>query len=219
MAKHSKRNRLTRPRRLGLLAGALAGLAIGTLPGCDDEQVRSYQAPKATPYVPPTPMGPADSPGAASPGITWERPDGWQPVSGGSGMAMASFDVPGRSGGTGGSGAARVTVTSLTSQAGGVLPNINRWRGQVGLGPIQAIEDQPMTGIQIDQAPAGLIDLVSPQGVSARFERMLIVLVPRPQENRTWFFKMTGPDDIVTQHKQDFVGFVESVSFEGPSGE
>lgn len=219
MVKHPKRNRPTRPRRLWLLAGALAGLAICTLPGCDDEQVRSYQAPKAPPYVPPAPMGPADSPDAASPSITWELPDGWQPVTAGSGMAMASFDVPGGSGGTGGSGVARVTVTPLTSQAGGVLPNINRWRGQVGLGPIQAIEDQPMTGIQIDQTPAGLIDLVSPQGVTTRFQRILIVLVPRPQENRTWFFKMTGPNDTVTQHKQGFIEFVESVTFEGTPGE
>lgn len=196
-------------------------LAAGVLTGCEDEQVRSYQAPKAAPYVPPAPMGPAADPQASGPGVTWDVPEGWQPATGGSGMAMASFDVPGiaggsdESGGSGGSGPARVTVTPLSGQAGGVLANINRWRGQVGLGPIEKIEDQPMTGVHVDHAAAGLIDLTAPEGVSARTERMLVVLVPRQQQNQTWFFKMTGPNDTVTQHKEGFIGFVESVTFGG----
>ncbi len=217
MDKYSKHHRCTGPKHLGLLIPTCAVLAICTLPGCDDEQVHSYQAPKAAPYTPPAPMTSANAPSAAAPKITWEQPDGWQLLTAGSSMAMASFDVPNGSDQTETSGAARVTVTPLTGQAGGILANINRWRRQVGLEPIEVIEDQPMTAIHVDAAPAGLIDLASPDGVSAGIERMLVVLVPRPQENQTWFFKMIGPNDTVTQHKQTFVEFVESVTF-GESG-
>jgi len=213
MAHAFQRNRLAHARCHRLLAVVLAGLAVGVLPGCDDDQVRTYQAPKSPPYVAPEPMGPAIDSDTAEPGITWDLPDGWQPMSGGSGMALALFEAPGES------GAARVSVTPLTGSAGGVLANINRWRGQVGLNSIKTIEDQPMTGLQVDQSPAGLIDLASPQGISAGTERMLVVLVPRPQDDRTWFFKMTGPDDTITRHKQGFVRFVESVQFGGPSRE
>ncbi len=196
-----------------LKATACGVLSLILLAGCEDEQVRSYQAPKAPAYTPPAPMGPAGRPHAAEPGITWSLPESWLPIPGGSGMAMASFDAPGES------GAAKVTVTPLSGQAGGVLPNINRWRGQVGLEPVGAIEEQPMTSVQVDQSPAGLIDLVSPPDATAGIERMLVVLVPRPQHNQTWFFKMTGPNQTVDLHKQAFVDFVESVSFAEAPGE
>jgi hypothetical protein len=203
---------------------------VSILPGCEDEPVHSYQAPKADPYVPPLPMGTAGVADVVPTSIAWELPEGWLPVTGGSGMAMASFDVPGKSEEadvsgepveTGGpeSGAARVTVTSLAGQAGGILANINRWRRQVGLEPIQVIEEQPMTAVHVDKSPAGLIDLASPPDISAGIERILVVLLPRQQDNQTWFFKMIGPNDAVTQHKDDFIKFVESVTFQEAAGE
>ena len=46
-----------------------------------------------------------------------------------------------------------------------------------------------------------------------RFERMLVVLIPRREENFTWFIKMTGPGPSVERHKDAFVGFIESIRF------
>ena len=207
MTLHTKRNPRTRPGHLWLMSATCLVFVLGVLSGCDDESVRSYQAPKGPAYVPPAPIGPAVGQATTEQPITWNLPDDWRPMPGGSGMALASFTAPGEA------GPAKVTVTVLSGQAGGILANINRWRGQVGLGPVHAIEEQPMTGVRVDQSPAGLIDLTSTQGTTAGVERMLVVLVPRQQDNRTWFFKMTGPNDTVARHKQAFIGFVQSVSF------
>jgi hypothetical protein len=124
-------------------------------------------------------------------------------------MVLAGFDVPDET------GPARVTVTSLSGEAGGVLANINRWRGQAGLQPVETIEDQPMTAVKTEHFLAGLVDLSAPEGAEARFQRMLIVLIPRREENRTWFIKMTGPTPTLDARKGEFVDFVESIRFEG----
>jgi hypothetical protein len=179
--------------------------------GCGEEEIRSYQAPKSAPYVEPdlfsrlTAAPPSAVP--TSPGITWDVPDTWTETPSTSGFMLAVFEAKGET------GDARITVSQLTGEGGGVLANINRWRGQVGLGPIQAFEEQPMTPIQVAGQTAGVIDLAAPVGSNTGLERLIVVFIPRPQENLTWYFKMIGPANALDEHKPAFIRFLESVKF------
>jgi hypothetical protein len=69
---------------------------------------------------PPTPTG-ADA-------LAWKLPKGWTEARAG-GMRFATLkpSTPGK---------VDVSVVMLPGAAGGELPNVNRWRGQIGLPPV-----------------------------------------------------------------------------------
>jgi hypothetical protein len=107
-------------------------------------------------------------------------------------------------------GAPEVTVTPLGGAAGGLLANVNRWRGQVGLAPVEEGDLQKdLHTLDVDGKPAPYVDLAG-QGSSGR--RILAVLAVRG--GTTWFFKMMGPADAVGRHKAAFEQFVKSVRFD-----
>lgn len=198
--------------RISVSALAVSVMLLG-LTGCDEEDLRAYQAPKSAPYVQPELLARIRAPvsgTAATPepaGIAWDVPEVWAEAPGTSSFLTAVFEAKGET------GDARITVSRLSNDGGGVLANINRWRGQVGLGPIQAYEQQPMTPIVVAGQTAGLIDLTAPEGDDAGLDRLVVVFIPRPRENLTWYFKMTGPAGALDEHKPAFVSFVESVRF------
>ena len=165
---------------LGVLVASLAG-------GCEEDAIRAYQAPKDAPArIPPVAHAP--------PSPTWDVPNDWvadpQPMP----PLLAAWDA----------GPVRITVTRLQGAGGGILANINRWRGQLGLEPVSRYEDQPMTPLEIAGHPAALLDLASDTG------RMAAVIYPREDRNATWFFKMTGPEDDVGSRLDQFTGFTTS---------
>ena len=55
--------------------------------------------------------------------LTWELPDSWIPSTGHS-MRLASFDIPFSD------GVGDLSIVSLGGASGGLLANVNRWRGQ-----------------------------------------------------------------------------------------
>jgi hypothetical protein len=205
----------------GRLVVCIAAVSLGSLglTGCGEEDLHAYQAPKSAPYAEPelfSRMGPGASANPAAPepvGITWDVPDGWTEAPSTSSFITAVFEAKNEA------GDARITVSSLTNDGGGVLQNINRWRGQVGLGPIQQFEEQPMTPITVAGQVAGVIDLSAPEGAGASLERLMVVFIPRPDQGLTWYFKMSGPSATLDEQKQAFTEFVESVGFGGKSGE
>lgn len=204
----------TRPPtgHLGLWIAVVSLLPL-CLAGCGEEDLRAYRAPKSEPYVEPELFSRL---GTAAPGapvapqpvdITWDAPEQWAEAPSTSSFLLAVFEAKGAA------GDARVTVSSLGNDGGGVLQNINRWRGQVGLGPIERYEQQPMTPVTVAGQPAGLIDLSAPEAAGASLDRLMVVFVPRPDQGLTWYFKMSGPSATLETQKQAFIRFVESVGF------
>ncbi len=61
--------------------------------------------------------------------LSWDLPKNWVPSSGHS-MRLASFDIPFSN------GVGDLSIVSLSGSSGGLLANVNRWRGQVNLSPI-----------------------------------------------------------------------------------
>jgi hypothetical protein len=141
-------------------------------------------------------------PGPASsqpPGITYEIPAGWE-ESPGNAVRVASLRV------SHAAGAADVSVTRFLG-GGDLLANVNRWRGQIGLPPID--ESQLAKGVEdltVHGKPGTLVEL---QG-----EQQAILGVTVEDGDSKWFFKMQGPVDSVLAEKQHFRAFLDSVKFE-----
>jgi len=135
---------------------------------------------------------------------SWDVPAGWQPVPP-SQMLLAKFMIGGAE------GRAEVTVSAFPGDTGGVLANVNRWRGQVGLEPLAQTEvDRQVTALDVIGGKAMLVD-VTGESKSAGKARLIGVIVPR--ERQTWFYKMMGDPVVAEREKSAFIKFVQSVRY------
>ena len=115
-----------------------------SLVSCNNDKIEVYKIPKeginvamqsgSAGLVPPPLGNPAQ----------WTKPEGWseQPLSE---MRLGSFKVDGPN-----AASADVSVIAFPGEAGGLISNINRWRGQLQLPPLD--EDQL---VAIDPAHRG----------------------------------------------------------------
>jgi len=193
-----------RPRLL-LFCAAAALLA-----SCRDESIATYRVPKETlsPAVP----SPAT---AGTSGITWTLPAGWATQPDPSGMRKGSFGISGADGAKSdrvGGAKADMSVTAFPGDVGGDLPNVNRWRGQVGLPPI---DDAALAQtVQTIDAPAGKFSFIELSGVNAAQKTVRMLGAWLQQPDRRWFFKLLGDDALVTAQHDAFFAFLKSVSFD-----
>ena len=146
---------------------------------------------------PPAPT-PAPPPAAAAP--TWAKPDGWAakpPTS----MRLGNF--------TAGNGQAEITVMTFPGDVGGLLANVNRWRGQSGLPPVDAAGLANATAtVTISGTPATLVEAIGDTSAS--------LSVFHPADGQTWFYKMSGPSAVVTAEKGAFMEFIQSIQLPKP---
>jgi hypothetical protein len=147
----------------------------------------------------------------ALPQLKWKLPEGWQEVPPGQ-MRVASFRVTGKD-----SKMADVSVVPLPGLAGSDLDNVNRWRSQVGLGPVSDQELSKLAeSLEIAGQTAQLYDQAGQNPGSAEKTRILAAVMR--SQGVAWFFKMTGDDELVAQQKPAFVGFLKSIAFGPASG-
>ena len=164
--------------------------------------VKTVEAPSAKAPVEAAPASaPATAPAAVESGkpkVRWNVPASWKEVPAAS-MRYASFSVAGAKGDT-----ADVSVIVLPGQAGGDLENVNRWRGQIGLAPV---DDAALKALLLPvKAKDGDIQLADMTGPKAR-----VLAAWTRNEGSTWFFKMNGPDALVAAEKEKFIKFLQSV--------
>ena len=173
------------------------------LTSCDNEKIEVYRIPKENLNVamergnldPPTPDH----------STQWVKPDGWseQPASE---MRLGSFKVNGPDGTS-----ADVSVVAFPGEAGGLVSNINRWRGQLELPPLEEKQlPETIQRTEIQGAPAFFVDLQTAEN-SSKPSRILGAVLQRP--SRTWFVKMTGPPALLESQRQKFSDFVNSFRF------
>lgn len=144
-----------------------------------------------------------EAPAAATAGlpIQWKVPKGWQTAAA-SGMRVASFAFSG----------ADISVVAIPGEAGGDLANVNRWRGQLGLGPIGENE---MSGVSKKlKTAAGSVLVVDLSGADPKGEiqgkaRLLGAILAL--DDRQWFFKAMGTDEAVAKTKPSFLNFLRSL--------
>jgi hypothetical protein len=161
---------------------------------------------------PPTPpQAAADAQQGAIPGIaSYTLPDGWRIDPRPRQMREATIVVPGAANEAGELVVSRMNSTSLAD----LMPNLNRWRGQVHLPPTTDGGANPAQATALPQGPAVIRDFEGPESDGAGRLRQFVAYTQFPQANQIWFFRLVGPYDLVTKSKPQFEAFVKSLKFD-----
>jgi len=159
-------------------------IVLFTQCACDrDDSIHVYQAPKDAP--------PATAPSRAN--GPWTIPDGWQQQPD-QPMRVATFK----------GGDVEVTITRFGSESfANLMPNINRWRNQVGLEPLAEEKDIKSEPGTVGKSKAQIFDFA---GQSKRLRVAVALSGPS-----VWYFKISGPTAAVEQQLKSFDEFLRSV--------
>lgn len=175
----------------------LVVVASTLLLGCKEEGVQHYRVAR-TESPPKRPF-------------EYQLPEGWREQFTQNQMALASFSIDANG------KRADVTVTRFPGRAGGLVDNINRWRGQLELPPQTDEQLKPdLKDVAVGDSTGKLVEIVGADKAGEPRQEILGVVVVRGEQ--TWFFKMKGPADLVVQQKAAFEQFVKSVTFNDAKG-
>ena len=200
-------------------AWLLAIALIFLVAGCRREEVTSYRVAKDVPSPvegatgdslgtshrpagPPPGMAgdvpPPPTPSTAD-ALKWTLPAGWAQGFPG-GMRFASFKVPG-------TGKIDGSVVTLPGDAGGALANVNRWRGQIGLGPT---DDAGLAAARTTvKSRAGVASVYDFTSEGARKSRLIAAILM--VDGSSWFIKLTGDAEPVSAARPAFLKLLESL--------
>jgi hypothetical protein len=138
--------------------------------------------------------------------LGYSLPPGWKekPLSP---MRLASFSANSPNGKE-----SDVSVVSLPAIAGGDLANVNRWRGQVKLPPIdENTLAQSAQRIQANGHDYLMVDLVSVGPIDEQKGKQRILGAILDENGQAWFIKMTGEEATVDAQKSAFVEFLHGL--------
>jgi len=185
----------------------LAALALAATLACQrDEVSRSRETPRSAPApsmgMPPSGgmAGEVPLPPAPTVALTWSLPKGWTEARSG-GIRFATLKPST-------SGKIDISVVVLPGGAGGELSNVNRWRGQIGLPPID--EQALAAGRQVIKSKAGPLAVFDFTSEGTAKTRMVTGILSTP-DGSTWFLKMVGDADPVAKTKPEFTRLMESL--------
>jgi hypothetical protein len=154
-----------------------------------------------------TPAAAASAPTSSEGKPSWQVPSGWKEIDGGQ-FLVAKFIISGSD-----NSQAAVNVSMSAGDGGGVLGNVNRWRGQLGLSQqSQADVHKLVTSIDIEGGKAMLVDMSGTDMKSGAKTRLIGAIVPKGQQ--TWFYKLMGPAPLVEQQKDAFTKFIQSAKYQ-----
>lgn len=157
--------------------------------------------------APPAGNGSAAAPADQGHKPKWEAPSHWQSLPPKT-MLVAAYAVGSGEGGS----RADVTVSSFPGEVGGLAANVNRWRGQIGLKPVPEGETgQSVRRIEAAGLTVAMVDLKNPEG-PAGGTRLIAVIVPH--DGMSWFFKISGPESVVSKEEAGFLRFIQSIKFD-----
>lgn len=127
----------------------------------------------------------------------WQTPQGWtsRPPSQ---MVLASYSTD--------KGSA-VSVSAFDGATGGLLANVNRWRGQMKQAPIEDADlgKEVKTVDLSDGSKASVVDVMGTNPQTGKPGRLYGLIVTRG--SKTWFYKLTGDPDAVGAEAQKLVEF------------
>jgi hypothetical protein len=98
---------------------------------------------------------------------------------------------------------AELAISRLGANFGDYGANINRWRAQLGLEPLADLSTVHPEPFKTPMGEAQLISVESPQ-------KMTLVAILK-QGDSTWFFKLTGDKQTVTQNRTEFEQLLRSI--------
>ena len=138
----------------------------------------------------------------------WSIPSGWQQLPPSEFLA-AKFLIQGD-----GNTKAEVNVSALAGEGGGLLANVNRWRGQLGLDPLKSEVELAHIIPSMDLPGGGhltIVDFTGTDSKTGKPARLIGAIVP--QNRQTWFYKLMGDETVVAQQKDTFIKFIQSANY------
>lgn len=177
--------------------------------GCGRDEVAHYRVPKADPSVSSSAGGMGSAPAGAIPpppdvsetgSLQWALPKGWTESRSGGGMRYATLKPSA-------AGKVEVSVTVFPGPAGGELANVNRWRNQIGLPPVE--EGALAKDRKALRAPAGNVAVFD--YTSDGKEKTRLVAGILFAGGNSWFLKMVGDAGPVSASRAEFVRLLESL--------
>ena len=133
--------------------------------------------------------------------IDWDIPAGWM-LGEGSSMRLVTLDVEARPG-------AQCWVTVLTGEAGGVLPNLNRWRGEMGQEALSQAEVGALPTVEVFGRTASFLQVEGP--VAEDGEPSYLFGVIAEQSGNRVFIKMVGKKQDLLAEQERFLEFCRSL--------
>lgn len=136
----------------------------------------------------------------------WKLPASWQPQAPPN-MLLAKFTATGAN-----AASTEITVSAFPGAAGGLLMNVNRWRGQISLNPLSNEELAKLAQtLELSGLVATVVDMSGTDSKSQKPARVIVAVIP--QGGRTWFFKMMGDVQASEEQKPEFFKFIQSLRF------
>ena len=133
--------------------------------------------------------------------LSWVTPDSWNP-SEGSSMRLASFSVPYSK------GIGDLSVIKLSGSGGGLESNVNRWRRQLNLSPLNIDQiEKSITMMEGNLGKYGLLEIVN-ENDAAAFICAIFSL-----DESTIFVKLSLRPAGITEVEDDFITFCSSLNF------
>ncbi|MGA2869386.1 MAG: Ig-like domain-containing protein [Verrucomicrobiota bacterium] len=136
----------------------------------------------------------------------WTVPPGWQSMPP-SQFLLAQYLVQD------GDARAEVNISELAGEGGGLLANVNRWRGQLGLPPIAQEDDfsKMVDSVVVPGGQGELVDMTGTNSKTGQPSRLIGVVLP--QAGQTWFYKLMGDPKLVAAQKDAFIKFIQSARY------
>ena len=146
---------------------------------------------------------PADNGAQGKP--VWQVPAGWQEVAAGQ-FLVAKFLVTGPD-----NAKANINISASPGDGGGLLGNVNRWRGQLRLGPLTETDINKLVS-QVDTA-GGKAMFIDMTGTDANGQKARLLGAIAPESNQTWFYKLMGNEQVVERENDAFSKFVQTAKY------
>ena len=109
---------------------------------------------------------------------------------------------------------ADMAASAFPGEVGGQLANINRWRRQVGLGPVDSeAANDFITELEVSRLPAWQVSFTGPLSASKVGEPVRMVVTAVLHDGKTWFFKLMGAESAVADELENYNAFLQSVQF------
>ena len=201
-----------------ILCGLALFMAMGLLTACQDgRSIKTHSVPKEVTQ----PSSSMSSPHGSMPPdgsllgnqapqghgtLSWKTPQDWQEKPSSSSIRLASFMAPGKDGNPDNS--ADVSIVILAGQAGGVIANVNRWREQVGLGPLNEGELEKVS----QRAKGALGPFTWFKIINEANPGAAIFVASIAMADQVVFVKMAGSEETLVYNQQKFVSLCQSLA-------
>ncbi len=137
--------------------------------------------------------------------LRWDGPEGWV-----EGPRKSMREVTYRPAGTEGT---ECYISVLSGTAGGLVANVNRWRGQANQQALSPAEVEALPKLQVLGKPSTFLEVEGTfRGMSGpEQEGFMLLAVACELPGFSVFVKMTGPTDVVKAEREKFLSFCKSL--------